>query len=705
MLCLYFSASPPKEHEPYPQLGTKESLKLLLLSFSSSRFTFLLLLMNVTTQVLAVIAEYDYLESFERYFRQLHPIEGTEEVLMQFMGALSAWVAFANIFFALFAYSRIILRFGVNNSVLLIPLSCLFMYAYPSNPLSLVVPIIGFVITEGLLYTVDDNNFSLLLNGVPDKLRDKTRVLIESFFEPIGMLIASLFLLFKFDSKVLGLCLSLLAVLTALGIRKYYLQAICQNLSQGVISFQDKLADHYQKLSKKEQGLFLDSISKEFKERQSPLAMQALLEIHSEPSLSILLEGMEALSESAFKKLLYELEDSPYIEEASLIKKLEEIENAHSYFYLAKRGLLKQDIAKKLIHDHKLFSQAALVAQHLSKNDGQEKLWARKQVERLLESHNPQEIALALELLAFDPNETSIKTLLNFLEHQDPLVKLAAAKACRRLVDPFFHHHIAPAFISQLLNSSDPLFRMECLKVIAKLSSEHLLFELIASSVHFRPHERRFTEELLHELGKAAKIQLIELLSNTRLHPKCRILAGKALGKISLKDLQAQASSLVRDEVQHAYFYLYHAIALPRENPSIDLDILESSLLSGYHATMDFIVQILAASVAIEDTDLISHSLRSKAPKMHAIVVETLEKACDSQVFSELFPLIDDSSIEEKFDFAQNAGIKYLDIHNLLDQLELSAFFIDHMVITALRERLGIKQNHYEHSKKERKYL
>ena len=122
-----------------------------------------------------------------------------------------------------------------------------------TSPLSACFPFTSATLTsdEGILYAIEDNNFNLLVTAAPSKLKGTLRIVNDSFFEPIGMLLSSIFLIFlQNNSKIFGLCLSVLFVTAAFLIRYFYPKSIQKNIHENSISFEKKILDFFAKYSK-----------------------------------------------------------------------------------------------------------------------------------------------------------------------------------------------------------------------------------------------------------------------------------------------------------------------------------------------------------------------------------------------------------------------------------------------------------------------
>jgi ATP/ADP translocase len=226
----------PVDDPSYGQSGPEDatSLKSVAKQIVSSPFTILLMLGNLALYLLMTTTEYNYLSSFEQHFSISGENSSDESGfgLTRFLGTCIASVGLGNLIMGWFLYSRLVGRFGVTTLILVTPLAYLGTYLGWTQDKGLLFAIIGFVIVEGLYPVIEDNNFNLLLNAVPSKVKYKVRVMIESFSEPLGMLLSALLLsLPMVNNFILGLVLSIVSLFFALLLRKGYFQAIFSNLS------------------------------------------------------------------------------------------------------------------------------------------------------------------------------------------------------------------------------------------------------------------------------------------------------------------------------------------------------------------------------------------------------------------------------------------------------------------------------------------
>ncbi|MEX1012190.1 MAG: hypothetical protein WD595_00030 [Waddliaceae bacterium] len=194
------------------------SLSKLVNGIAASKFAKLVIVANLLTFLLWVITEYNYLQAFEMHFQRM--TNEQQSPLPQFMGLCISIVGIFNLIFGLFFYSRAIERYGIWNVLLYTPTLFLVMFCGWYLYDLFLFPLIGVFIVEGTLYVIDDSNFSLLVKKLPPSYKNQVRVLIESFFEPIGMLISGIILSVPYlNSKFLGLIFAILLFIVVLALK------------------------------------------------------------------------------------------------------------------------------------------------------------------------------------------------------------------------------------------------------------------------------------------------------------------------------------------------------------------------------------------------------------------------------------------------------------------------------------------------------
>jgi hypothetical protein len=275
------------------------------------------------------------------------------------------------------------------------------------------------------------------------------------------------------------------------------------------------------------------------------------------------------------------------------------------------------------------------------------------------------------------------------LKHPSPRVLRAAMLSIAELADAEDKVHIQ-LLLSQLSQTSDHQTRMACLRAIAKMCDSTHVRDIILSSLHFRPNERRLTEAIIIAMGLRTVPTLLIITKDQSLHDRCRMIAGRILGRLALPQLQANLYSVISTEIERAYFYFYHYQTIQKDNPDNDLQILKDGLLSGYHSVIDFIIQLLGVAGSVEDVELLARSLRSHNQKIHSQAVETLERSCPRRIFNLLEPLVGDRPDEEKIKVYFKGGRTPMTLAELLDHLQESPALVDQIISATLKAQLHL---------------
>lgn len=273
----------------------------------SSKFTALLAMSCFLTYLILCFTEYNYMGSFESHFiKGPSPFEDSLEdpTFKRFFGYLVLSVSIVNIIFGLFLYSRIIRRFGVTSLLAFTPiLLCTAFFGWNVSD-SLIFPIIGFFVDEGAIYIVEDSNLNLMLNGVPQKVKYRIRVLLESFFEPFGMLISGLLLSIPgLNSKLIGICLASFLLIVATLLRRNYLPAMYRNLVHNAIHFERPFKEWFPAKQKDEKQFLSYLADPSFEKQQFALKGLLRLEDHAILDKTLhLLEQKEDKTKTFFLK-------------------------------------------------------------------------------------------------------------------------------------------------------------------------------------------------------------------------------------------------------------------------------------------------------------------------------------------------------------------------------------------------------------------
>lgn len=682
--------------------SSDESLKQTLKSILQSKFTLSLMCLNFLIFVSVVLTEYNYMFAFQERFASgpVIPVEADESSpLTQFIGKCVLVFSAFNLIFGLFIYSRFLRRFGIGTMLFITPLILVMTYSGWAFSDALIFPLMAFFVVESTILVVDDNNFNLLLNGVPPKLKYKIRVFIESFFEPVGTLTAAFLLsVFAPVSKLVALCVAFIVLCMSVIIRKLYPNAVYRTLMENAVHFEKTPKDWLQSLPRSET-------------KDSEAKLLSILERGDPTSYDFALEGIIDFGDKKItEKFLIVLDASPPLAKQIFIEKLpgsifagdarvidhliswdsedcDPILKGTLHLYLAKIGLLSpQKAMNDLKSEDSALICASLIA--LKKSGGfssanttaELRTFASRYLQDLLGSEDERALLMGLEILTVDANKEDVNILLPYLRNESIQVARKAASAIAEVATPQSVRH-AKTLLSYVTSRSDNSFRLSLLKAIGKTADTSIVRDILINSLHLRPSEKRKIEQIITEMGLKTVPTLLSITKDTAVHDRCRLLSGKILGRLALPQLRANLPGIIKKEIERANFYFYQHHMIKDHYPEKDLHVLKDALLAGYHSVIDFIIQVLGVAGEIEDSELLSRSMRSKNPKIRSQVIETLERTCDTTLFRLIQPLVDELPLSVKL---KSSTGQQLSLQELLEILGQSPSLLDQVASAAV---------------------
>lgn len=681
----------------------------------SSRLAMLVLASDLICQLLWWITEYNYMWAFEQKFAPADPIAiGTETTtaLTLFIGKCVFTVGILNIILGLFVYSRLVKRFGVNNMEGISPFVLMLVFLCWPLSGSLFLPLMGYMVVEGLNFAIDDNNFNLLLNAIPTKVKYKFRVVVEWFFEPLGMLIIGPTLsILGQNSRWLGAALAAVAIVIAIGIRKNYIRGILVNLRENALHFSRSTSEWWSTLTEREitasKKRMIAALDQRDPEAQK-LACKALIAYGDEGVIHRILPKIGELPAATKIYFLKQIENTPLSSDGTIIEALETwmMEDPDPslrsaiLFHLAREGLLHPDKLRYALgsSDLKLRGAALLALQtatsgHSPAHAAQNRTTMAQHLQDLLDDPRPEAKMMAITLLGIEAAPHNIDIVLPYLKDADANIVRAAAEALVKILEAHddCRHclRFSKPLTTTLTTTSDTATRLACLRALGAIGDSSTARDIIAATLHFRPSERRAAEAIVQAMGLKTVPTLLKITRDRTVHPRCRIVAGRILGKLAPPQLRANLYKIVETEINFAYFYFYHSHRIQQQHPESDLHLLEDALNTSYHSTIDFIIQMLGVAGSLPDPEVLSWGLRSQSQKARSQAIETIEKTCPPRILRILEPLISEAPIDEKLRVFLDRGGIPLQLHELLDALEISSNHIDNIVSAALKRRFN----------------
>lgn len=680
--------------------GGKKTFSMIAKEFCKSPYVLLVVIMSLVVQLLRTCTEFSYLNSIEKVFTL------NENGIPEFLGKCKAIISFANIIIGVFFYRNLVIRLGITNLLLIPPLYFMTLYTEWSIYESIIIAILGIIAVECILFTLEDNNFNLVINAAPAKLRGVLRLINDSFFEPIGMLLSALFLLaFANQNKVLGLSLSLTFIILSLIVRNFYPKSIFNTLKENAIQFNRKTIEWMHKLTLKEKKEAKNSLLEALDspiETIKLLALKTLLDFNDKKLLEKILQSIACLSLQPKTQALDLLEESIFSSDLMVIEFINNLKKysseeeliKKSHLYLAKQGLIHPEKAKIDLDSKDLLLRASAIIslKYFKSNDplinpALNRTIAQKELHLLFNFNNIDEICMGLEILSFDNSDEAVEITIKYLSHEELKVKQKAAEALSKITDKSDSKY-ASQIIDEIKETTDPTFRLNCIKALGNINDSTTIKDIIQLSIHLRPLAKREIEEIIIKMGLKTVPILTSLIKDTSLNERARILTAKILAKLSLAQLKSNLIDIVTIEIEKAYFYFYWANTIQKSYPLYDLSLLQNALHTGFQSIIDFIVHISAEASLIEDCELIVKALHTKTIKAHAHAIETLEKNIEKNLFSKIKPLIDDIPLEYQLQHCEKYIDKTLSLKELLDKLENSHLFFDKIIAAHLKAQL-----------------
>ncbi len=668
--------------------------KQLVKGTIASRFTLLLMGLYLLIQVLNITAELTYMRGFEIAFAS-----SGDNALTIYLSKCTAWISLGNMAFGLFCYSRMIQRIGVNHAVFISPSFFLVAFFAWGFTTSLLVTVFALAIVEGVSYVIDENNSNLLLNSVPSHIKNKARVAIDSFFEPLGMLSASLLFFFSGTSPAsLGLVLTLITLAFAFLIRTEYRNAVWKNLREMGLDLR-RTFDQWIRLihpkEKRQSTYELLAILHRQDEHSRLIAFELLLHFDEPKLLSKLLLHAGRLSIKSRLKVVSLLENSRFSKHPEVIERLllwmREVPGSNLertiQLYLARLGLLHPERVREGNEIARIYALKNYWAGLSPETISQNHLEAQELLEALLASDRPEKLSAGIEILGKEPSPANFERVLLHLNNPAIEVQQQAAKALELLIEPN-DLNSATHLIDVLSGSNNPEMRESCLRALALIVTPEIARPLIAQSLHFRPQERRSLESMILSLGDSICGEICELVADSALHDRCRVLAGRIAAKLNRTLFTEKLYAIIHDELMKAYTAFYHALGDHEWHSDYELHLLRDGLNSCALSSIDLVVQLVALAGGFEESELLSGLLHSTNPKTRATAIETLEKAAESRLWLLLKPLIDDSPLGEKL---RHAGrfTESMTPDQLIDWLERMPHDTAKLTSMILRARSG----------------
>lgn len=696
-----------KEHSFYVDKEQNVSIKQSISIISKSKFSICLIAFYFCMQLLAILTEYKYLDAFQKIFLSSE----TPYTLTRFLSVCGLWISIGNMIFALIAYSRIIKKIGINNIIIIAPILFLCLFSVWLKYSCLFIATLSIIAREGLIYALDDNNLQLLISGVPNKLRSHIRIFIESFIEPIGMLVCS-GLCFIFSNKQILICftIALIATFLALFLRHFYPKAIFSNLSYNKIPFDKELSAWLNRLSNKEKRLtevFLLLALRKQDEKEQLVAFQHLLNMNNPNLLPRLLNHINTFSLPRKISAIEILRESNSATDPLSLELLERWRKSSPHpaiqsaiqMYLSRHRLLNPINVIQDLDNSCLYLKTAAILTIRTKTSRSSVIYQKteKKIHEILSSNNLEEVCIGIKLLGFEKKEEHLDVLINFLQTSSDIKILRTASSSLYQIITSEHTKYTANLISLLAKIKDVKTQNYILKSLSKIIDIKNIKNLLLTSKNLRPKERITLEKIILTLGSIASPTLLTILYEDEVHDRIRISCAKILRQIDLNILRKNNYRIIKKEIDKAYFYAYHQKHIQQAYPHLNLDLLVMTLEINYCSSIDFIIQLLGISGTWSaDPDILITALKNHNSKTRAQALEFLQKMCGNNIFSFVEPLLNkELNVDVTKYYIKSYGSLF-PLSKLLTIMLKSPFLFNQVVAKKLQEEFITREESYE---------
>ncbi len=583
-----------------------------------------------------VIARYSFLnreDELSEFFGWFYSISGVGSLLVQVL-----------------ATGKMLQRFGIIASLLLLPLALFTM-----NIALLALPgLLTVSILKGsdmvLRYSINEAGTQVLYLPVPSNLRGRAKAFITGMVKPLAQGLCGLALVWagvlvghRVDWLAGGSILALIGLMAlVMGLKNEYLQSLLNTLRERKLNLAD-----------------------------SPLSLT------DSQTVSAL---EQTLNDDDERNILHALEMVPYVRRHDWTQEL--------------RRLLQHPGTEVRYHSLKLLGQQSpqanldLILERL--NDQSDdvrseairiycsvlKEKAMDAIEPLLQQSSVKVRAAAVIGLirygGLDGIITAAQSLKSMLTSQDPASRMAGAWAVGQVKVRTFYRSLLP-----LMQDTDVRVRLAALDAAANLKSPELVLSLISHLSD--PKTKKSAIKALAEYGPTLLVTLRTVLDNPREGRKIRLVIPEVMARMEVQmSMDILSNSLETDDTEFRQVLISSIEKLARRRPDLRLDremlrrVLHRELKSTYQlvATKDDLSTLVSPLLhdAIKDRidnsmgrifsllhllypkrylEIIERNLLRKNPVIRANAVELLDNILDPESKRCLIPLIEENDFHK----------------------------------------------------------
>ena len=630
-----------EEEEPLPVL---KQIVTMFKNIKSSIYIMALSAVFFISIFLSTILEYEYMAILSK--------DQDVESLALLFGKLYIVVNIFNLVVNFFLFNRLVIRFGVNNILLIQPIAYLLAFAYLSVQTGLEAGIFGFFIVQGLLVSIDYNNQNLLYNGINSKIKYEVRTFIENLGEPFAIAFAGLFLfIISNDLSIsqiayIASAIALLYFILALILKYNYPIAMIKNLKSNWLDLTRNHKEIIDKIPTKDR----DEIFKyQYKLSNTPLVVKFIQDYNAPQAIEILLNFLNTTDRDSYLKSEKILEDMlnshdpdvMFVTIGWLKKNLSNL-NILLKKELGAQGLISTNSSLITIDstdaEQKCASSVSIFnsqyPQHFSK--------AMDTVHQLLHSKEERDIIEGLHILGKSKHTKYAFYASEFLNSSNQKIVIKALETIHRLANNEVNRLVNPML--DVFEHGSKAQRLLSIKILGRIKDTQSIILLLQKVDTLSAYEKYEILLMIEGMGLQSIPALVTVMVEQHFSYFARSIAGRSLGRLAFAQFKDLERQLILNEIEIVYKLLYFYKIVSSNQ---DMALLSKYFMDKQQVILEFIFEILSIGGNLPSFELMKTSLRSSNPKIRGNAIETIEQSTEYSIFKELLPLLDRRSIDD----------------------------------------------------------
>lgn len=612
-------------------------------AFRGSRFAVALTVVCFMAVLLTALMEY-------LSFGLLSQGKSAEQLVVLF-GHLHVVANAVTLLVNLVIFNRLVGRFGVNNTALLLPLTYVAVFAIFYLKAGMTGALIAFFAYQSLLVSVEYNNINLLFNALPGAVKRQLRTFIEAMCEPVATALAGVFLLTWATAlgnnrvALVGLVGALVSLGLALFVRHDYVRALAINLRRDWLDFGSAARRMAEWVSAEDCRHFKLRAEASEDRREQEVCVSVLTQVGSPHATHCLLGLLERTREEdaealrpAIRRMLSGLSGARLAEVLLWLEGERFAATPALMDEFAAAGLVPVRHAAAWQASHESSLRPLGVLARWQRPNLESSKEALAEVDQLLGSKGVEQ-RMGVRALGYLALPRHVPELLAFLDDSDASLRVEALRALLRVAGSD-SSGILPRLIGGM-GRAGAEERSLILEITAKVGDVSCLVALFKAARDFSAAERHQLEDLVQAMGLKTVPVLISALRSPATPSGPRIQVARILSRLALPQLELLADDMIAEELGRAA----QAAELSRLHTRCSSHSAWARLLARHHhdaaaELLDFVLQLLSLIGRLPDFDLIRASLRSSSARHRANALETIEQSCPRPLFVRLKPLI-----------------------------------------------------------------